>query len=404
MDERQATTLPPLPLAVVGCDFRIASARWRSRLVLSDRNRETLLKELMDQNAADGLAELATCNRNEWIISSWQPTWGAELLRRWMLERLAVDDRIVEPYLHVGEEAARHLFRVALGRESLVVGERQIASQLFKALEGARERGHSTRILNGLGTLAGRVVRGGDRLGCRINAAKGVHGLALRLLQQRLAGKGRVRVAVIGLGAIGRHLRDILAQQDRFDLLCCNRTPVRDVAARPWADLGAVLEAVDAAVVCTGAPRPVIDSELLARAGRLLVLDLGIPEQVATMAASAGVERVGLDDLVALRPGAQSRGEAEVEDLIARAVTQLRTYCHETDFLEILEAVQNRNQKLLGDDLQEIVRDHFADLSADVRGRLAVDLRRILGSYTHEVFGDIKQAVRRYSIADPDED
>ena len=77
------------------------------------------------------------------------------------------------------------------------------------------------------------------------------------------------------------------------------------------------------------------------------------------------------------------------------------------EFVDILKAVQKRNQKLVGKDLGHLVQEHFGDLPDEVRNRLAIDLRGILQNYAHEVFGDIKQAaVRRaehYKFKDIDD-
>ena len=58
------------PLAVVGCDFRVASSQWRSRLVLDESEARSIADKLKNNQAADGFVDLNTCNRNEWIVSS----------------------------------------------------------------------------------------------------------------------------------------------------------------------------------------------------------------------------------------------------------------------------------------------------------------------------------------------
>ena len=76
------------PLAVVGCDFRVASSKWRSDLVLTDEDARVLARDLYRNGAADGFLDLNTCNRNEWIVSSSRPRWAAELLRAQMKIRV----------------------------------------------------------------------------------------------------------------------------------------------------------------------------------------------------------------------------------------------------------------------------------------------------------------------------
>ena len=107
----------PIPLSVVGCDFRRASSRWRSRLVLDEAELRAFHEELRATGSVDGLVALQTCNRNEWISAGTNPSWAAGLLSAQMKHRVgAVTASWFLPYVHTGEDALRHLFRVALGR------------------------------------------------------------------------------------------------------------------------------------------------------------------------------------------------------------------------------------------------------------------------------------------------
>jgi len=392
-----------IPLAVVGCDFRIASSRWRSRLVLDDAEQRRIAGELSRSKAADGFVDLSTCNRNEWIVSSERPEWAAQLLRTLMLDHLgAVPGRSIEPYVFVGEAAARHLLRVAMGRESLVVGERQIAGQFFHAIEAAQARDTSSRILNGLIPIAGRLVRSANRCGCLANANRGVHSLAVSYTRAHLGNGVRRRIAVVGLGEIGRRVRGVLEAEPGVEVVACNRTLPADGGGgvRPLSELAALLCEVEAAIVCTGAPAPVVQAEQLPRdrgERPLLLVDIGIPEQVARVDGAAGVERVGLDELVAAHStdGDVQRGQEEADRLVERAAEQFRRFCHEPDFVEILEAVRESNQQLAESEIPRFVSEHLADLPESDRSRLERELRQMLQSYTHQLFGSIKKAAER---------
>lgn len=398
------------PLAVVGCDFRVASSRWRSLLVLDEAAAQKLAQQLVKEHQITGFVELNTCNRNEWIVSSEQPQAVAEYMRERMLMLLTTaQETQIEPYCYVGQQAARHLFRVVLGMESLVLGERQIAGQLFRALETARDRGTSSRILNGLGTIAGRLVRSGGRFGCLADASLGVHSLAARFLRehfaQAFASNQELQVAVIGMGEVGRRMQGLLQSHSNISVIAVNRTPRDEVL--PLTDLAEILPKVDAAIVCTGAGQPVVTGAHLHHSEQpLLLIDLGIPEQVVRDRLPAQVVRVGIDEMTAQDQVLQSNRDAvqHAEKLIERALLHFRRYCSEPDFVGILEAIQERNQQLVGADLQDIVSSHFADLPEDIQIRLAQDLKSILNSYTHEVFGTIKNAaqgrVKQYKFED----
>ena len=393
----EPTVRAAIPLAVVGCDFRVASSRYRSRLVLSEEEALGMALDLARTAAADGFADLSTCNRNEWIVTGPDPAWAAQLLRGRMVKRLprgAV--RRVEPYVYQGREAALHLFRVAMGRESLVVGERQIAGQFFGALETARERGTSSRTLNGLGSIAGRLVHIADRRCCLGDRARGIHGLALGYLRERFDEDAKCRVVVAGMGAIGKLVLGLLEQDSRFDVVNCNRTIPRpnNGGVLPLDQLPQLMADADAVVVCTGAPGPVLRGDMLdpRSSGRpLQLLDLGVPEQVERRLPD-GVVRAGLDELTAdAGRDVACAVDQEAEGLVLRAATEFARFCGEPEYAEILSAVQEHHEQVLHEEIPQLVRGRLDYLSDDDRARVEADLDGILHHHTSTLFRQIRR-------------
>jgi len=389
-----------IPLAVVGCDFRVASSRYRARLLLDEGEALGMALDLAKSAAADGFVDLATCNRNEWIVTGPDPAWAAQLLRGRMVKRLPHGSvRRVEPYVFEGREAALHLFRVALGRESLVVGERQIAGQFFGALETARGRGTSSRTLNGLGSVAGRLVHIADRRCCRGDRARGIHGLALNSLRRRFGESESCRVVLVGLGAIGKLVLDLLGQDPRFEVTVCNRTVPRpdNHGVAPLERLPRLLAGADAAVVCSGAPGPVLQRSMIgARDAEppLLLLDLGVPEQVER-GLPRGVERVGIDELTAEAGHGQAcAADDECERLTRRAADEFARFCGEPDYAEFLSAVQEHHRQVLHEEIPSLVRGRLGYLSDDDRARVEADLDGILHHHTHSLFRRIRERCR----------
>ncbi len=388
-----------IPLAVVGCDYRVAPSRVRSQLVLDEREALQLADDLEREGWAEGLAVLDTCNRNEWIVATHQPAWAAQLLCSRMRQRLepAYRDR-VEPYTYVGDAAARHLFRVAIGRESLVVGERQISGQLFDALHRARTRGTSSRILNGLGSIAGRLVRIAMRRGYLEASAVGVHSLAIAWLREQLPA-GRSRVAVVGLGSIGRRVVGILDEDPRFDVERSNRTAPEGSGIVPLIALPELLVQVDAAIVCTAAPVPVVDPQLLQTERALTLVDIGIPEQVDGRVGSRWVRRVGLDELVDWHQGQTSPADPgaghPTDPMVDRALSELHRFCNEPAFAPVIEKVRGRSRRLVSEDLPALLREQLPDASRGERARLEAELKRLFAGYTDETLQAIRDGARQ---------
>jgi len=393
-----------LPLAVCGCDFRRASSRWRSRLVLEQDERASLFEGLARTAAADGFVDLNTCNRTEWIVSTEQPAWAAGLMRAQMLERLGGAASGVEPYVYVGAGAARHVFSVSIGQESFVVGERQIATQLFAALEEARKQDTSSRLLNGLGSITGRLVRDAVQQGCIGGPAAGVHSLAYHFVKDWLGGcTAPASVAVVGLGAIGRLVRNFFEQDADTRVIPVNRSIPRgeEDRVRSIRELSAVMREVDAAVICTSAPHHVVRSATLEGRDpgrRLLVLDLGIPEQVEALDPRTGATRAGLDDLKADPVGSPSPEEQQrhgrtAERLVAQAVEEFTIYAREGSVVEIYDEVRRRHERFVNVEIPAYLEKKVGGLDDSQRAHLAFGLKGMVLAYTNEIFGAIKRSL-----------
>ena len=392
--EEQRSSGMSYPLAVVGCDFRVASSRWRSRLVLSPEEALELAEGLRRTAAADGFADLNTCNRTEWLVSTERPEWAVELLRAQMQQRISSQPAPwFQPYAFFGEEAAEHVLRVAVGLESLVVGERQIAGQLYLALEEARERGTSSRVLNGLGAAAGRLVRAALKRGCLSGSGVGVHNLAVRYARHHLGDAVPLQLLVVGLGSIGRQVANLLEASPDLDVRLCNRTvSTGNDRVHQLSELPVLLCEVDAAIVCTGAPRPVLDAALLRKAAParpLLLVDIGIPEQVERENVPAGVTVAGLDELTAFHLGRRIddlRPVCACEREVDFSLGEFRAFCAQPAYAEILDTVHRHHGQLMREELPRAV----AAVPDDVRGKVADELRAHIRDYTTEVLRSIR--------------
>jgi glutamyl-tRNA reductase len=418
-----------IPLAVVGVDFRRAPARMRGRLLLSDEERQTLGAQLRRSEVADGLACLDTCNRTEWIVSAEEPTWAAEILRTQMLTREGGETKgetegetkgetegetkgetegetegetngHLVPYVYVGEEAARHLFEVAAGLDSFVVGEKEIASQLHRALERSRGEKIGSPVLNGVGMAVGRLTRDIHRIDLTGDGPRGVHDLAVSFLSTRFADPPDV--AVVGLGQIGEKVVRSLRRSGLKPRLA-NRTAgvawTRDEPVVPLDRLPDLLAEVDAAVVCTAAPKPVVGAEVLARRAKgapILLVDLGIPAQIDHTLSRDLAE---VADLEVLQQEAGRRVVASWADLahvrqrVGQAIGELEKFCRERRYSQLLRSTQERHQRFIRVDIPRVIREAAGDLPPKVRNRLEAELKGLVRSYTNAVFRDIREII-----------
>ena len=398
-----------IPLAVVGCDFRTASTSFREMLVTTVEERADLFASMQRMDASVGLLVLETCNRIEWVISSEEPTWMAELLKAQMLSRwctpdLSGDD-LPEVYVHLGRDAATHVFRLVAGMESLAAGEAEIAGQVQKGLQRAMAEHTSCRILNGIGRFAAGMAKTSMRIGFRSGHSRGVHVLVAMFLEDKFGrpAKNR-RVVVAGMGEIGRKTADFIEQSVGCEVVRMNRT-VQAQHRQVWRGLDKlreVLSGADALVVASGARRPIVGPANLGLKGRdepLLVMDIGIPRQVASeVEGLPGVAYYDVDSLLVVGQEQRVSGQLhELEREIQKQVIRFRGFCLERQMVRLLARTQQKRFEMLGATLDKFVDERLGGVLQDQqRTRVVAAMKELVREYSHGVFEAVHADLEEY--------
>lgn len=401
------------PLVVVGCDFRVASSLWRSQLLLTPEERGRLAEELRQACQSAGLMVLETCNRVEWVATAADPVWTGEVMRAQMAARwsnaaevLQLDPRrMPSPYVYTGRPAVAHLLRVAVGLESFVVGEREIAGQLNKALVAARGAGQTSKLHNALQTALGRTVKKVQRRTAWRHTTRGVHSLALEVLQEHLRQTGaasrqgqRPRVAVIGMGEIGRKAAGIIEAHGDCEVIRVNRSipAARQGEWLPLDQLAGLLPSLDALVVATGARAPVLHlRELTSKSPKnappLLVVDLGSPMQVSG-AELPWIRYAGLDQLVA-RPnvGPSDEEVAAAVEVVEEGVREFQLECKKRDLAPLLRAAHDLYDATAYLKLPELLEHELpGEANAELRKRVQQATRDLLRDMARDMVREIE--------------
>jgi glutamyl-tRNA reductase len=262
---------------------------------------------LADLSVAGGAVGLSTCNRFEVYLEDDAATPPVTLLDR-LSERTGVERAALAGCTDVlrGEAAVRHLFAVAAGLESRLVGEDEILGQVRSA---AREAALAGTVTPGLAELFEWAVRAGRRARRAAGLTEGRISLATRavdVLDRAQPLRGRT-VLVLGSGHMaGRVLAALLDTGARVVLLARRPESVEapGVTVLALGELPRVIDDADAVLCATSAPIPVLGAELLERAGRrrrgrppLAVVDLAVPRNVQAPPYADGVLVLGLDAL-----------------------------------------------------------------------------------------------------------
>ncbi len=280
-------------LLVVGSSFRNTAVGLRERLAFGPDQVPRALEELSVRYGCEAVI-LSTCNRVEVYLARVGAAVApdADLVAEFLGEVHGLPAAELRPHLyeHTGPDAVRHLFRVVAGLDSLIVGEGQIAGQVKRAYELARD--YSTGpVLNGLFQRARLVAK---RVRTETGIAQGnvsVSSAAVYYVRQVFEHFGDKTILVIGAGKMGeltlRHLRQLKPRR----IWVTNRSPEKAEAvargcggtAVPWADLDNALARADIVLSTTGAPEPIVTLErydaIRARRSRgtVVIFDIAVP-------------------------------------------------------------------------------------------------------------------------------
>jgi glutamyl-tRNA reductase len=397
-----------IPLAVVGCDFRIASTPLRERLVSTDEQRAELFQAIRRIDPEAGFAALETCNRVEWIVSTENPRWMAELLKARVIalwnEAFAGRAEIPEPLALVGFDALRHLLRVVVGMESLATGEAQIAGQFQDALGRARKEKTSSVVLHRLSSMGGRLAKAGYRLGYRSNHRQGIHGLVCRLFQAEFGEAPEpLGVLVVGMGKIGRKTAQMLEETLGYRVVRVNRTvrPEHSGIWRPLDELPELTADARALVVATGALQPVITAERLGLASRgepLLIMDIGIPRQVDPAVQGHGLVRYRtIDDLLHLpQEAANAAAAAALEREIEREMERFARFCMERDMATLLDCIHRGRQEYIYKRMPQVLDAKLGHLENGLRKEVEAAVKQLIGEYANDIHSGLQAALEEF--------
>ena len=359
-----------LPLVSVGVDHKTAPVEVREALAFDpDQARRFLTEE------AAVLPErmlLSTCNRTS-LLAVAPP--GVEdpvaLLIGLLRDARGVSDFGRESITRVdrGEDALRHLFRVATGIESMVLGESQILGQLKDAADVARAVGSSGPVLTRAIETAVRVAKRARAKTAIGEGAVSVASSAVELAR-RVYGDLQSRSGlVIGAGETGRLVSQHLTKAGIGRLTVANRTLGRaqelagEVGAEPWGLCGvpSALRSADVVVCSTGSERPILTVDEIRAAMRvrkdrmLLILDIAVPRDVDP--AASKIENVFLHDVDALRTivdknlKLRKRAVPKVEAMVEEAVQSFLRWEKEMRVTPAIKALRDRFEKIRQEEL-----------------------------------------------------
>jgi glutamyl-tRNA reductase len=377
-------------LLVLGLSHQTASLAARERLALDETGARTVLRRLREDASVHEAVVLSTCNRTEIYAVAESAGSGERAVRGALLERSALGAATLAcaGYALFERDAAEHLFRVAAGLESAILGETEIAGQVRAAARAAGQEGT-------LGTMLAaafeRSLAAAGRVRRRTRISAGATSTA-SVVAGLIA--GRRRAVLLGAGALAQSLAGSLARAEGVELTIVNRTPAgaRRLADRHGARAAGLdrledeLRDTDALVCATDAPHAIVSAALVARVAArhpLLIADLAMPRDVEPCAAA--IPGVTLHDIDAVQQmvgrnlAARRRESQRAAELVRREADRFQAWRHESDAVPAVTSVWRQAERLRREELARVA----ATLSADERDRLDRITASLVGKLLH---------------------
>lgn len=406
-----------MSVLLVGVSHRSAPVSVLERVAVADSERPKLLEELLRSPRISEAMLVSTCNRVE-IYAVVDAFHGALTDVGEVLARHAdteVNELTKHLYVRYSESAIEHLFTVASGLDSMVVGEQQIIGQIRAAYAAADAQQAAGRTVHELAQQALRVGKrvhtetGIDSAGASV-VSVALQRAATALGSADLTGRSAV---VLGAGAMGGLSVALLQRAGVTDLVVVNRTPERAVHLASTAvasgmtargigadELPAVLAATDVLVTCTGAVGAVVTLAqahlaLAARPaglGPLVICDLGMPRDVEPAVAELpGVVLVGLESLQRAPEAAAATRDTEAARSIVAA--ELATYLASQRSAEVtptVTALRKRAAEVVEAELLRL-ETRLPLMARTDRDEVARTVRRVVDKLLHAPTVRVKQ-------------
>ncbi|MFG1782875.1 glutamyl-tRNA reductase [Rhodococcus oryzae] len=405
-----------MSVLLVGISHRSAPVSVLERVAIGDTDRPKLIDKMMSSDHVSEVMIVSSCNRVE-IYAVVDAFHGAlsdvgELLAGH--SGMELPDLTKHAYVRYSEAAAEHLFAVASGLDSMVVGEQQILGQIRTAYAISDNQQAAGRVLHELAQQALRVGKrvhsetGIDRAGASVVSV--ALDRAADLLGDGLAGRTAV---VVGAGSMGGLSVAHLTRAGIGRVIVANRTRERaerladtvrasgvDGATVDLADLPSALAEADVMVTCTGAVGAVVTlaDAHLALAKRdsaqrpLVICDLGLPRDVEP--AIAGLPGVSIFDMAALqRDPAAGAAAADTEAAREIVAGELATYLAGQRLAEVTPTVTALRQRAADVVEAELLRldSRLPGLEDPQRDEVARTVRRVVDKLLHAPTVRVKQ-------------
>ena len=406
----QSTGGGVMPLLLIGVNHRTAPVEVRERLNVSEAKLPDLIQSLTALRGVDGATVISTCNRVETIVSSTNED-VIEIVVDWMAERARTSRIDLEKHLYILRhgDVIKHLFRVASGLDSMIVGEPQIAGQVKTAFMKSQELGTLDPLLNQVFENTMRVAKR-----VRTDTGIGEHAVSIPYAAVELAKKifgdlAGLRVLLLGAGEMSELTAEHLAAQNVEQIFVANKTFERAVGlaqrfegmAVRFEEFEPYLDTCDIVIASTAAPHYCIEPAQIERALEarkqrgLFLIDLSVPRNINPEVAS--LENAYLYNIDDLQHVADSNRELrqkkaiQAEEIVLRELETFRKRLISQDAVPTIVELQRRLEEIRAAELDKCLHK-LGPIDAEQRAAIEQLTTQMVNKILHYPILQLKES------------
>lgn len=395
-----------MSVLVVGISHNTAPVALLERLALDGDGARKLLLDATDCDHVNEAAVIATCNRLEIYTDVNRFHGPVEEISRLLVRRAEQSAESLVPhlYVHYADGAVSHLFHVAAGLDSMVLGEGQILGQARTALRVGQEEGTVGTSLNALFQQALRV---GKRAHAETDIDSAAPSLVTASLAHALGAEGArgLRTVVVGAGSMARLATATLVRQDAESVVVVNRTREKadrlalefGARAADLGDLADEIAAADVVLTCAGARGHLVTVDMVApdaavRTRPLHLIDLALPHDVEPAVGElAGVNLTGLARLAAeLQDNDGARNVADVRRIVGEEISDFTLARRRAKVTPTVVALRSMASEVVEAEVERL-SSRLPDLDPQVRAELLNSVRRVAEKLLHQPTVRVKE-------------
>ena len=401
-------------LVVVGISHKKAPLELREQFGLNELKVQEALRRLQAEPEIEEAAVISTCNRVEFVLAAFEKQDGMAGFRRFVesFYEIRFDDFAECFHVHHGDEGVRHLFRVASGLDSLIVGEPQILGQVKQAYFLAKEAETCGNVLE---SIFNRVFNTAKRVRTETHVAEApvsISSAAVEMAERTFGGLQNKSVLIIGAGQMGELAARSLVSSGIATILVSNRTHTHAVAlaqelrglAVQFSEIWQAMKTVDIVISSTGCPHYIITREDMARLmaernGRpIFLMDIAVPRDVDPAVREVpGCTLVNIDGLTEVTHHNLHEREKAMESADRILDEEMELFRARQDQLNVVPTIvclKQRVEEIRQSEMKRM-RRALGELTSDQEQALEALTHGLVNKILHTPFTELKQAAGR---------